>query len=77
MGFDSAAENGGGGGGGAAGAKLGESLMISRRNRMRAVRIDEYCRFVFPVGFAIFNAIYWKYYKEEEYVDPYEMEQEF
>ncbi|CAB4068576.1 Glycine receptor subunit alpha-4,Glycine receptor subunit alphaZ1 [Lepeophtheirus salmonis] len=30
--------------------------------RFQAVKIDEVCRFAFPVGFGIFNIIYWAYY---------------
>ena len=38
----------------------------SRRHRRRAVRIDEVCRYLFPVLFTIFNGLYWYYYREEE-----------
>ena len=34
-------------------------------NQRRAVRIDEVCRFIFPLGFTLFNIFYWNYYKEE------------
>ena len=34
--------------------------------RSTAVRIDEVCRFVFPLGFIIFNVCYWNYYKSED-----------
>ena len=36
-----------------------------RRHRVRAVRIDEVCRFLFPIMFAIFNGLYWTYYRDE------------
>lgn len=38
-------------------------------NQRRAVRIDEVCRFVFPLGFILFNIFYWNYYKEVEDLD--------
>ncbi len=38
----------------------------SRRHRRRAIRIDEICRFLFPLLFTIFNGFYWYYYREEE-----------
>eukprot|EP00094_Tigriopus_californicus_P013642 TCALIF_13199-PA protein Name:"Similar to Glra4 Glycine receptor subunit alpha-4 (Mus musculus)" AED:0.14 eAED:0.28 QI:0/0/0/0.75/0.33/0.5/4/0/282 len=46
--------------------RLLRSSIGVRKNRMLAVRIDEVCRFVFPLGFALFNAMYWTYYKEHE-----------
>ena len=38
-------------------------------NQRRAVRIDEFCRFIFPLGFIFFNIFYWNYYKEENDLD--------
>ena len=38
-------------------------------NQRRAVRIDEFCRFIFPLGFIFFNIFYWNYYKEVDDVD--------
>ena len=38
-------------------------------NQRRAVRIDEVCRFIFPLGFTLFNIFYWNYYKEVEVLD--------
>lgn len=39
---------------------------IRFKHQRRAVRIDEVCRFVFPLGFIIFNVCYWNYYKSED-----------
>ncbi len=68
--------DGGGGGGGSPLSRLTATSRCGggrqrRRvrdylNQRRAVRIDEICRFLFPGGFAIFNALYWTYYREEE-----------
>ena len=38
------------------------------KQQRRAVRIDEICRFVFPLGFIIFNVCYWNYYKSEDVI---------
>ena len=46
---------------------------VGRRNakarllrRRRAVRVDEVCRYLFPVLFILFNAWYWYYYRDED-----------
>ena len=38
-------------------------------NQRRAVRIDEFCRFGFPLGFIIFNVCYWNYYQSADDVE--------
>ncbi len=37
-----------------------------RLYRRRAVRVDEVCRFLFPLLFILFNAMYWYYYRDED-----------
>jgi len=37
--------------------------VASRRHRRFAVNVDEVCRYLFPVGFAVFNGMYWTYYR--------------
>ena len=44
-----------------------ESLQIHLANQRRAVCIDEWCRFIFPIGFILFNLCYWNYYQN---IDP-------
>ena len=34
------------------------------QRRRRAVRVDEICRYLFPMLFILFNAWYWYYYRE-------------
>ena len=34
------------------------------QRRRRAVRVDEVCRYLFPMLFILFNAWYWYYYRE-------------
>lgn len=43
-----------------------ESLQNHLQNQSRAVRIDEFCRIMFPLGFIIFNVCYWNYYQETD-----------
>ena len=59
-----------GGGGGGSPPRLEPSVVMARRQRQRAVKIDEVCRVVFPFGFVIFNIMYWTYYRDEEIVSP-------
>ena len=33
------------------------------QRRRRAVRVDEICRYLFPMLFILFNAWYWYYYR--------------
>ena len=42
-----------------------ESLQTHLANQRKAVRIDEFCRIIFPVGFIIFNLCYWNYYQSD------------
>ena len=44
-----------------------ESLQIHLANQRRAVCVDEWCRFIFPIGFILFNLAYWNYYQN---IDP-------
>ena len=44
-----------------------QSLQKVYSNQTRAVKIDEWCRFIFPIGFIIFNLCYWNYYQN---IDP-------
>ena len=62
-----------------AGGPLSMGSVAGRRNqakarllrRRRAVRVDEVCRYLFPMLFILFNAWYWYYYREERalYID--------
>ena len=42
-----------------------ESLKSSLARQRKAVRIDEFCRVIFPLGFIIFNVCYWNYYQSD------------
>ena len=42
-----------------------EVLQKRFTNQRKAVRIDEFCRFIFPLGFIIFNVCYWNYYQSD------------
>jgi len=44
-----------------------QSLQRVFANQRKAVKIDEFCRFIFPIGFTIFNLCYWNYYQN---IDP-------
>jgi len=44
-----------------------QSLQKVFANQRKAVKIDEWCRFIFPIGFIIFNLCYWNYYQN---IDP-------
>ena len=44
-----------------------QSLQRVFANQRKAVKIDEFCRFIFPIGFIIFNLCYWNYYQN---IDP-------
>ena len=45
---------------------MSSSDMRHNNQQRTAVRIDEVCRFVFPLGFIIFNVCYWNYYNTPE-----------
>jgi hypothetical protein len=51
--------------GAATAAKLRAKNAERHRYRRRAVRIDEVCRFLFPLLFILFNLVYWFYYRDE------------
>ena len=53
--------------GGVAHSLSSQSLQRGFANQRNAVKIDEWCRFIFPIGFTIFNLCYWHYYQN---IDP-------
>jgi len=46
-----------------------ESLQVHLANQRKAVCVDEYCRFIFPIGFIIFNLCYWNYYQNTDPIE--------